>query len=273
MAFADDEARQAILDLRKEVRTLQEQLDMQKSAQMQLMTQINRLTEQNRMLTGRIEEISNSIHVEQRSSRELYTKLDDRLMALEPVSVEIDGATHLVDAQEKAAFDAAFAKLQEEDLKPALAALKDFVTRYPRSVYKAEALFWWGSTAFALEQYKTTMTVQNRLIRECPKSARVPDAMLSVGSAQAALGNVKAASATFSKVIRNHPDRKPPRSQEAARKHQGSQGKVIAKGFPSPIGRPKGRPICLSGGSTRVFARDDADGGGDTMHGTLETGV
>ena len=158
MAFADDEARQAILDLRKEVRTLQEQLDMQKSAQMQLMTQINRLTEQNRMLTGRIEEISN------------------------------------------------FAKLQEEDLKPALAALKDFVTRYPRSVYKAEALFWWGSTAFALEQYKTTMTVQNRLIRECPKSARVPDAMLSVGSAQAALGNVKAASATFSKVIRNHPD-------------------------------------------------------------------
>lgn len=206
MAFADDEARQAILDLRKEVRTLQEQLDMQKSAQMQLMTQINRLTEQNRMLTGRIEEISNSIHVEQRSSRELYTKLDDRLMALEPVSVEIDGATHLVDAQEKAAFDAAFAKLQEEDLKPALAALKDFVTRYPRSVYKAEALFWWGSTAFALEQYKTTMTVQNRLIRECPKSARVPDAMLSVGSAQAALGNVKAASATFSKVIRNHPD-------------------------------------------------------------------
>ena len=30
--------------------------------------------------------------------------------------------------------------------------------------------------------------------------------MLSVGSAQAALGNVKAASATFSKVIRNHPD-------------------------------------------------------------------
>ena len=184
MAFADDEARQAILDLRKEVRTLQEQLDMQKSAQMQLMTQINRLTEQNRMLTGRIEEISNSIHVEQRSSRELYTKLDDRLMALEPVSVEIDGATHLVDAQEKAAFDAAFAKLQEEDLKPALAALKDFVTRYP----------------------KTTMTVQNRLIRECPKSSRVPDAMLSVGSAQAALGNVKAASATFSKVIRNHPD-------------------------------------------------------------------
>ena len=87
MAFADDEARQAILDLRKEVRTLQEQLDMQKSAQMQLMTQINRLTEQNRMLTGRIEEISNSIHVEQRSSRELYTKLDDRLMALARKSV------------------------------------------------------------------------------------------------------------------------------------------------------------------------------------------
>lgn len=31
MAFADDEARQAILDLRKEVRTLQEQLDMQRA--------------------------------------------------------------------------------------------------------------------------------------------------------------------------------------------------------------------------------------------------
>lgn len=205
-AFADDDARKAILDLRKEVRALQEQLETQSRAQMQLVTQLNRLTEQNRTLTGRIEEIANSIHVEQRSSRELYTKLDDRLMALEPVSVEIDGVTLTVDAREKAEFDAAVAKLREADFKGAVADLKTFVEHYPRSPYKAEALFWWGSASFALEQYKTTMTVQNRLLRECPKSSRAPDAMLSVGSAQAALGNVKAASATFEKVIKNYPN-------------------------------------------------------------------
>lgn len=204
-AFADDEARQAILDLRKEVRALKDQLDVQSRAQMQLVTQLNRLTEQNRVLTGRLEEISNTVNVEQRSSRELYTKLDGRLMALEPTTMEIDGKTVEIDPQEKADFDAALSKLREGSYKEAASGFQRFVNRWERSPLKAEALFWWGSSAFAQGQYKTTMNIQNRLLRECPKSGRAADAMLSVGSSQAALGNVRAAVSTFEKVIKTYP--------------------------------------------------------------------
>ena len=48
--------------------------------------------------------------------------------------------------------------------------------------------------------------MQNQLIRLYPKHPRVPDAMISVASCQAALGNVKAAAATLNKVVRQFPD-------------------------------------------------------------------
>ena len=58
----------------------------------------------------------------------------------------------------------------------------------------------------ALEQYKTAISSQNQLIREYPKHARAADAMLLVGSSQAASGNLKAARATFQKVQKTYPD-------------------------------------------------------------------
>ena len=61
LAFADDEARRAILDLREEVKTLKADLNITRNAQMQLSSEINALKEQNRQLTGRVEELTNAL--------------------------------------------------------------------------------------------------------------------------------------------------------------------------------------------------------------------
>ena len=76
----------------------------------------------------------------------------------------------------------------------------------PKVLNAADAVYWRGSCLFALEQYKSTINVQNSLIRSYPKHPRVADAMISVASSQAALGNVKAASATLAKVIKQYPN-------------------------------------------------------------------
>ena len=55
-AFADDDARRAILELRESIKTLQTDLEANRNAQIQLSTEINNLKELNRRLTGRIEE-------------------------------------------------------------------------------------------------------------------------------------------------------------------------------------------------------------------------
>ena len=56
-AFADDDARRAILELRESIKTLQTDLEANRNAQIQLSTEINNLKELNRRLTGRIEEL------------------------------------------------------------------------------------------------------------------------------------------------------------------------------------------------------------------------
>ena len=198
MAFADDDARRAILDLRAQVAALEEQL---KNAQISFATRLDNLQNQNRLLTGQVEELTNAIRQEKRSTRELYTSIDERLGKFEPREVEVNGEKVMVQPQEQAAYDAAV-----ELLKAAAAAFSTFGAEWPKSAYAADAVYWRGSCLFALEQYKSTINVQNSLIRSYPKHPRVADAMISVASSQAALGNVKAASATLAKVIKQYPN-------------------------------------------------------------------
>ena len=81
----------------------------------------------------------------------------------------------------------------------------EFNRKWKKSPYRPDALYWQGAASFAAEDYKGTINIQNQLIREFPNNGRVPDAMVSVGSAQASLGNLKAATATFNKVITRFP--------------------------------------------------------------------
>ena len=201
MAFADDDARRAILDLRAQVAALEEQL---KNAQISFATRLDNLQNQNRLLTGQVEELTNAIRQEKRSTRELYTSIDERLGKFEPREVEVNGEKVMVQPQEQAAYDAAVELLKAGDYKKAAAAFSTFGAEWPKSAYAADAVYWRGSCLFALEQYKSTINVQNSLIRSYPKHPRV--AMISVASSQAALGNVKAASATLAKVIKQYPN-------------------------------------------------------------------
>lgn len=197
-AFADDEARTAILDLREQVKTLQ-------SAQLQFVSRIEELQKQNRMLTGRVEELSNQIQQEGRASRDLFKDLDQRLGKFEPVTVVINGESVEVMPQEKAAYDEAVAALQGGDYKKAETLFSHFASEWNRSAYRPDALFWLGSAQYANEKYKTAFDTQNGLIRSYPKHPRVPDAMLSVAASQAALGNLKAARTTLKKIQTQFP--------------------------------------------------------------------
>ena len=104
-AFADDDARRAILELRESIKTLQTDLEANRNAQIQLSTEINNLKELNRRLTGRIEELVNAQNQEKRNARTQYETLDKRLAVFEPQVVVIDGQSIEVSAEEKKAYD------------------------------------------------------------------------------------------------------------------------------------------------------------------------
>ena len=216
LAFADDDARRAILDLREQVKQMQADIDVLRRSQLSLSNEINGLKDLNRRLTGRVEELSNSLAQEKRSNRTLYESMDKRLGVFEPQTVTVDGVTVTVDAEEKNAFDAALELLQGGKYAQAERAFRDFTRKWTKSPYRPAALFWWGTSAFGAEHYKTAISSQNQLLRDYPKNRRVADAMLLVASSQAASGSVTAARSTLQKIVRAYP--KTDAGREAAKR-------------------------------------------------------
>ncbi len=96
--FADDDARRAILDLRAQVQALEEQL---KNTQMTFVNRLDSLQNQNRILTGKVEELTNALNTEKRSNRQLYANIDERVGKFEPKEIEVNGEKFKVMPQEQ----------------------------------------------------------------------------------------------------------------------------------------------------------------------------
>ena len=175
--FGDDEARKAILDLREKVEAAQ-------NAQLMLQNQIEALREQNARLIGRVEELSNQLTLEQRSNRDLYTDLDKRMAELEPADVELDGRTVRVSAEERRLYTLAVSSFSQGKYEESEELLRTLTANYPQTGYMPAALFWLGNSLYASGELKQALEVENKLLKEFPKDARVPDALLTKAAAE-----------------------------------------------------------------------------------------
>lgn len=197
--FGDDEARKAILDLR-------EKMEAAQNAQLMLQGQIDQLREQNARLTGRLEELSNQLTMEQRSSRDLYADLDKRLAVLEPSDVEVDGRVVRVTAEEKRLYTTALSYFSQGKYDESEALLRNLTALYPQTGYMSAALFWLGNSLYAAGNLKQALAVENKLLKDFPKDARVPDALLTKAAAEVGLGQRTNATKTLQTIIKQYKD-------------------------------------------------------------------
>ena len=194
--FADDDARKAILDLRKSFAT----------AQMDLQNQIEKLKTDNAELRGKIENIEKQGEDISTSQKTYYQDLDNRLGNIEPRTETIEGVTGTVQPSEKKAYDDALKAFQAGSLKKADEGFSAFVNRYPKSPYVPPALFWSGNSKYANKDYTGATAQLQSLIKRFPNHPRVPSAMLTLGNAQLENGNKAAAKKTFGEIISKYPD-------------------------------------------------------------------
>jgi tol-pal system protein YbgF len=194
--LSDDEARKAILDLRKTLA----------STQLELQGQIERLKSENAQLRGQIENLQKQSEELIASQKTNYRDLDLRLNKLEPQTLEIEGVTGTIQPGEKAAYDEALAAFQAGQLKKADAGFTAFVRKYNASPYLPLALYWLGNTKYALKEYPSAITQLQSLIKNYPKHPRIPAAMLTLGNCQLESGNKTAARKTYGDLIANYPD-------------------------------------------------------------------
>jgi tol-pal system protein YbgF len=218
--FSDDEARQAILDLRARVesnrlealnaqaelrKVQEEQLGGARRALLELVGQIDALRSELSQLRGQNEQLMREVSELQRQQRSVASAMDERIRTLEPIKVSLDGMDFMVQPREKAEYESAMAALRAADFDKAADLYGQFLRRYPDSGYVPTALYWQGNARYATRDYKPAIDSYRTLIARVPTHVRVPEAMLAVANCQSELKDDRAARRTLEELVKAHP--------------------------------------------------------------------
>jgi len=112
---------------------------------------------------------------------------DTAALSAAPVAAELSAESQAQDNQEaaseleQASYDRAFDLLKQSRYEEAIAAFKEFQTRYPRSSLADSAQYWIAEARYVNRAYDAALHEYSTLIQRYPKSKRLPDAMLKVG--------------------------------------------------------------------------------------------
>jgi len=217
--FDDDEARRAIIDVRKKIEIQTEEikknLDDIKKFQSNLIEQQNlfeNLRNEIQRLRGEKEELTQELRKQQSASQALSQSIDERLKNIderlkkfEPVKVKLDNQEFLADPAEIRFYEAALATFRKGEFAVASEGFIDFNKRYPASGYAVMSLFWLGNSQYANREYKDAIKNFNNLLAKDPDHVRAPDAMLSVANCQLEMKDVKSARKTLDDLMKKYP--------------------------------------------------------------------
>ena len=217
--FEDDEARRAILDLRKKFDIQVEEIKKNsadiKQFQSNLIEQQNlfeNLRNEIQRLRGEKEELTQELRKQQAAAQALSQGIDERLKntderlkKFEPVKVKLDNQEFLADPAEIRFYEAALVTFRKGEFSVASEGFIDFNKRYPTSGYAVMSLFWLGNSQYANREYKDAIKNFNNLLAKDPDHARAPDAMLSVANCQLEMKDVKSARKTLDDLMKKYP--------------------------------------------------------------------
>jgi tol-pal system protein YbgF len=182
LAFTDDEARKAILDLRQQIRTMNE---ANQRARIQLSDQIEMLGQEIVRLRGEIEQLGRPASAGGATGGR----------AADPRSQ---------DPREQAAFDQSMETFRKAQYKETVQNLTAFLTLYPDSKLAPTAEFYLGSSRFAMKDYKGAITTLQAMVQKYPKEPRAADALLMVASCQIELNNRAGAKTTLQRIVKDY---------------------------------------------------------------------
>lgn len=225
--FGDDEARQAVLNLRTKVDSLQRDLSRQlndlsrrqndieqrlgrlevsQKAGLSRQNDIDSLRQEVAQLRGQLEDTLNQLQMAEKSQQDMSANVDSRLKRFEPVEVNVDGRKFTVEQSEKREFEEALGLFRKSSFKAADQAFVAFLKAHPDSPYLPTALYWQGGAQYAQGEYRATINTLQGLIKRFPDGPRTADALLLMGNAQSDGGNEKAARQTFTRITKEFAD-------------------------------------------------------------------
>ena len=219
--FGDDEARAAILDLRKRfdaANATQGQLT-QDNAQLRrsvldLQSQIETLRGELATMKGVEEQLTRDVSELQRKQRDLSQSVDDRLnKAAESASAAAPGASATqeptaaapAEANPQKDFDAAMAVFRGGNFAGAQKSFAGFLKAHPKAPQYPAALFWLGNAQYATKNYKEAVNNFRSSLSMEPSGPRSAEAMLAIANCQIELKDSAAARKTLDDLVKRFP--------------------------------------------------------------------
>lgn len=222
--FDDEEARKAILDLRARIQAsdenararvaelqqtnaqLLEQVQQMRRSLVELNTQLEAQRADNAKLRGGQEQVQRDVAELQRRLKDASAALDERLRAIEPQKVTVDGKEFVAEADERRLHDQAMAVMRTGDFDKAVAALNGFMQRYPGSGYTESVRFWLGNALYGQKNYKDAITSFRAMVSAAPQHPRAPEALLAVANCQLEMKDARGARRTIEELTKAYPN-------------------------------------------------------------------
>ncbi|HLR13593.1 MAG TPA: tol-pal system protein YbgF [Burkholderiaceae bacterium] len=187
LAFSDDEARRAILDLREQVHQMAEQ---ERRIRLDFAEQIEALKSEVMSLRGKVEQLNWAAGLHKNASGQ----------------DSADNLARVTDPQEKAAYEAPIENFQSGSYAEAARGFDLFLDAYPNSPLAPEAQFYRGSSLYATKSFSDAVKGLRELLSESPDDPRAADALLIIASSQVEMDDLDGAKASLQRIVEDYPD-------------------------------------------------------------------
>ena len=184
-AFADDDARKAILELRQQVSAMS---DANQRARLQLSDEVETLQQEVTKLRAQIEQMGRPT-----GSTGPATE----------TTPNVPGAA-VQDPAEQSAYDGAIEQFRKAQYKDSAASLSAFLALFPDSTLAPSANYYLGSSRYGMKDYKGAIEQLTTTVQKYPNLPRAPDALLVIAGCQIELNNRASAKTTLQKIVKDY---------------------------------------------------------------------
>ncbi len=217
--FDDDEARNRIEGLRRDVTEQGKRLDAATAAsttatrsQLDLANQIEQIKADIAKLRGQGEVLTYELDAAQKRQKDFYVDLDTRLRKLETNASESkpsDAAPTALAPRDAAAemrdYEAALTLFKGARYKDALAAFEGFIRNYSASTMLPSAHYWAASAHYQLRAFPKAAELFGKVPATWPADAKAPDAMLGQANSYRDGGDLKSARKVLEQLVEKYP--------------------------------------------------------------------
>ncbi|NIA19792.1 MAG: tol-pal system protein YbgF [Xanthomonadaceae bacterium] len=126
--------------------------------------------------------------------------------ATNPQKKEITKSVATAGAREKAFYDDAYAVFKRGDYSSARKKFTKFLTAFPQSMFRVNALFWIAECSYKEKQYEEAIIKYDQIITKYPHNPKIPSTLLKQGFSFLMLGDKTDGKIILEKVIADYPN-------------------------------------------------------------------